>query len=512
MQLESSVTLFDDTKVETRFAELQVTADGITSEVSKKVGNDEIISRINQSAEAVTINANKVNIEGAAIFSSGRLSQSSLDGAYDASGSATGAVNNLKSDLSSSSGTTVINGGHIATGTLSAGAVNANSGMFNTANIPNLSASKITSDTLDAARIGAGSLAIGKLDSSAQATINSAGTKATNYITDIGNDGIRVHDAHTSNNSVVINSSGMEVFKGGTSDAYSVAKYGDTARIGKNANNASHVSILNDGVHIWNGVETTASNEVASFGSSEISLGKNSRNSKIKLCGNAGTIASYGGGINIDSSTVYLDASNDDDNENSYVHIGRGDILIASESVNLEGASISVDCDETIGESTISMDADWIALDRGSIYMMDGNAPARASQTANAIWSKNPYDNYRLCQPSSSSRRYKEDIKPVEDDRLDPHRLYDISVVQFKFKKGYFEPDDPYEQDRKDVIGFIAEDVYEHYPQAVIMMDDGVENWNERYIIPPMLKLIQEQKKKIDELGERIEALERTNK
>ena len=233
MQLESSVTLFDDTKVETRFAELQITADGITSEVSKKVGNDEIISRINQSAEAVTINANKVNIEGAAIFSSGRLSQSSLDGAYDASGSATGAVDNLKSDMSSGSGTTVINGGHIATGTLSASAVNANSGTFNTANIPNLSASKITSDTLDAARIGTGSLAIGKLDSSAQATINSAGTKATNYITDIGNDGIRVHDAHTSNNSIVINSGGMEVFRGGQSDAYSVAKYGSSARIGK---------------------------------------------------------------------------------------------------------------------------------------------------------------------------------------------------------------------------------------------------------------------------------------
>ena len=502
MQLESSVTLFDDTKVETRFAELQVTADGITSEVSKKVGNDEIISRINQSAEGVQIQANKVNIEGATIFSSGRLSQSSLDGAYDASGSATGAVNNLKSDLSSSSGTTVINGGHITTGTIDA----------SRATITNIDASNIETGTLDAARIDAGSLSIGKLDSNAQATINSAGTKATNYITDIGSDGIRVHDSHTSNTSVVINSAGMEVFKGGTSDAYSVAKYGDTARIGKNANNASHVSILNDGVHIWNGVETTASNEVASFGSSEISLGKNSRNSKIKLCGNAGTIASYGGGINIDSSTVYLDASNDDDNENSYVHIGRGDILIASESVNLEGASISVDCDETIGESTISMDADWIALDRGSIYMMDGNEPARASQTANAIWSKNSYDNYRLCQPSSSSRRYKEDIKPVEDDRLDPHRLYDISVVQFKFKKGYFEPDDPYEQDRKDVIGFIAEDVYEHYPQAAIMMDDEVENWNERYIIPPMLKLIQEQKKKIDELEERIEALERTNK
>ena len=196
MQLESSVTLFDDNKVEDRFAELQITADGITSEVSKKVGNDEVISRINQSAEGVQIQANKVNIEGAAIFSSGRLSQSSLNNAYDANGSATGAVDNLKSDLSSASGTTVINGGHIATGSLSVGAVKTNSGTFDTENMP-------------------------------------ATARNDTYITDIGVDGIRVHDSHTSNNSVVINSNGMEVFKGGTADAYSVAKYSNIVRIGK---------------------------------------------------------------------------------------------------------------------------------------------------------------------------------------------------------------------------------------------------------------------------------------
>ena len=150
MQLESSVTLFDDTKVETRFAELQITADGITSEVSKKVGNDEIISRINQSAEEVKIQASRVNIEGATIFSEGRLSENSLDSAYDANGSATGAVADLKSDLSSSSGTTVINGGHIDTGTLDANTINASSGTFSEANIPNLSANKIKASVITA--------------------------------------------------------------------------------------------------------------------------------------------------------------------------------------------------------------------------------------------------------------------------------------------------------------------------------------------------------------------------
>ena len=55
---------------------------------------------------------------------------------------------------------------------------------------------------------------------------------ATNYITHIDNNGIRVHPSSTENNSVVINATGMEVFKGGTGSANSVAFYGDTARIG----------------------------------------------------------------------------------------------------------------------------------------------------------------------------------------------------------------------------------------------------------------------------------------
>lgn len=63
--------------------------------------------------------------------------------------------------------------------------------------------------------------------------IDDAAETATTYITHIDDNGIRIHPSSTENNSVVINSDGMEVFKGGTTAAYSVAKYGDTARIGK---------------------------------------------------------------------------------------------------------------------------------------------------------------------------------------------------------------------------------------------------------------------------------------
>lgn len=71
--------------------EIKQTTDSITSTVSNKVGKNEIISSINQSAESIKIDASKVNITGFVTFS----------------------------DLSTS-GKTTINGSNITTGSISA--------------------------------------------------------------------------------------------------------------------------------------------------------------------------------------------------------------------------------------------------------------------------------------------------------------------------------------------------------------------------------------------------------
>ena len=61
--LQNDFTSQMATKVEMN-SEISQTAAEINLEVSKKVGNDEVISKINQSAEQITISANKVNISG----------------------------------------------------------------------------------------------------------------------------------------------------------------------------------------------------------------------------------------------------------------------------------------------------------------------------------------------------------------------------------------------------------------------------------------------------------------
>ena len=121
-------------------------------------------------------------------------------------------------------------------------------------------------------------------------------------------------------------------------------------------------------------------------------------------------------------------------------------------------------------------------------------------QTSSGGWSTVQY-------ASSSSKRYKHDIAVLTDEALDPHKLYDLPVRQFTYNE-----DVPvqYEDMRDQTLpGFIAEEVAEIYPSAVIHNQDGdIESWDERRIIPGMLALIQEQKKQIDDLQARLEKLE----
>lgn len=140
----------------------------------------------------------------------------------------------------------------------------------------------------------------------------------------------------------------------------------------------------------------------------------------------------------------------------------------------------------------------------GRLYLYDSTLAS--SKTANARLTTGSFP-YRLCEVNSSSKRYKHDILPIQNDNLDPHLLYNIEVVQFKFNDDYLDNND--QRYGIDVPGFIAENIAEEYPIAADINDDGtVEDWNDRFLIPPMLKLIQEQKQMIDDLERRLSQLE----
>lgn len=137
------------TKVEMN-SEISQTKESINSEVSKKVGKTEIISTINQTAEAVTIDASKINIVGT-ISAINNNTTSTINGNKITTGSIT-------AELIESGAITAdkVSSDIITTNNFSAQNINAEkitTGVLNADRIPNISADKITSGTIDASKI-----------------------------------------------------------------------------------------------------------------------------------------------------------------------------------------------------------------------------------------------------------------------------------------------------------------------------------------------------------------------
>jgi len=127
----------------------------------------------------------------------------------------------------------------------------------------------------------------------------------------------------------------------------------------------------------------------------------------------------------------------------------------------------------------------------GNVYTLDAFYNQDPSTSANAANTRMDTDG-RTRRSTASSARFKEEIANISTVAdLDPSKLLSIPIRAFKFKSDYLDPTD----NRAGMVvpGLIAEEVAEHYPIAADHGNDGVvENWNERFIIPGMLALIQD--------------------
>jgi hypothetical protein len=136
----------------------------------------------------------------------------------------------------------------------------------------------------------------------------------------------------------------------------------------------------------------------------------------------------------------------------------------------------------------------------GNVYTLDAFYNQDASTSANAANTRMDTDG-RTRRSTASSARFKEDIVDLSSVAdLNPTGLLSLPIRAFKFKSDYLDATD----NRSGILvpGLIAEEVAEHYPIAADRGADGlVENWNERFVIPGMLALIQD-------LNTRIKTLE----
>lgn len=123
----------------------------------------------------------------------------------------------------------------------------------------------------------------------------------------------------------------------------------------------------------------------------------------------------------------------------------------------------------------------------------------RSSSAAANVRCQDSSSHGYLAIAATSSRRYKHDIADLVKQDLNPKKLYNLPVRQFIYNLDYIEPDD--QRYGETVCGFIAEEVEKIYPVACEYNSDGMpENWDIRYIVPPMLSLIQEQHRDIEQL------------
>lgn len=105
---------------------------------------------------------------------------------------------------------------------------------------------------------------------------------------------------------------------------------------------------------------------------------------------------------------------------------------------------------------------------------------------------------------SSSSKRYKDHVSDMTIEEAE--KILEIPVVWFKYKDGYLSEKDWL--NGKRLPGFYAEDVYDIFPEAAQINEDGqVEDWNFRVMIPAMMKVIQNQNERISSLESTVNNL-----
>lgn len=353
--------------------------------------------------------------------------------------------------------------------------------------------------------------------------------------TQIKDDGVYLYANNVKRSQIT--SAGLNIFD--TDGSTYVAQFGSTATIGKS--NAAHTLITDNGLDIYKGSENVEGSLVASFGET-VTIGNES---KIYIGDGAVEIRHKNGNglcsIEVDdynNTEIYITDYSTENSTRIFPNAIYLDDVFPVATIYGEFSSTGKNLvlkpygsvekiyahHKTNGECGIGTESAWVGTGsagynhgvfsrQANKWIIHLNAdsfaviPQAGTKTGT---SGNPMyvdSNGVLRRNTSSSRRYKRDISALSDEDLNPNLLYDIDVKQFIYKDDYLDKDD--QRYGKTIPGFIVEELKDIYPIAVTYEDEQPENWDARYLIPPMLKLIQNQKNEINELSEKIDTLER---
>jgi len=137
---------------------------------------------------------------------------------------------------------------------------------------------------------------------------------------------------------------------------------------------------------------------------------------------------------------------------------------------------------------------------KGDFYSLTSFYNQDATTTTNTANTWMSGTNGLTRRSTASSQRYKENIVDIRTvAALNPNKLLELPVRAFTYKADYLDSAD--DRAGSPLPGFIAEEVAAAYEIAADKNDGVIESWNDRFVVPGMLALIQD-------LHARVTALE----
>jgi hypothetical protein len=343
--------------------------------------------------------------------------------------------------------------GNLAVGNLDASAIS--TGTLNADRIAaaSITGAKIVGGTIEAVNIAAGTITGAKL---AVGTIEAVSI-AAGTIT-----GAKIAAGTITASNIAVATITADQIAGGTITAAEIAA--DTITAAEIAAGSITVDRLTAGTLTAFTLQTSSGNRRVTVSASTNSISFREAGSTVGHIGPAsisGIVTHYGSTFDPSTNTY----------PNSYVSSGSAQMAYSS-GIYCEVSSTGV-------------------VMNGNVYTLDAFYNQDSSTSANAANTRMDTDG-RTRRSTASSARFKEEIvslSTVAD--LDPSKLLTLPIRAFKFKSDYLDATD--NRSGMVVPGLIAEEVAEHYPIAADRGNDGlVENWNERFVIPGMLALIQD--------------------
>jgi hypothetical protein len=271
--------------------------------------------------------------------------------------------------------------------------------------------------------------------------------------------------------------------------------------------NSSGTVQLNGTTGTITGATITGGTVQTSTGSNAVIL--NGSNNSLQIKAN-GTIVSHI--VNFSTTgTIWHHGSTPDTNGFSYPHAkitaGRVDIAASTNAYFSAGGTGNLVSGSTTYSGGTHTFTDSFVANSTATFNSTMFAPNLTTSTSATNLRVATGSVGEIQETSASSIRYKENVQDlILSNEVSPNNLLSLPVRSFTYKSGYVsDSDDRY---NKILPGFIAEEVEEHYPIAVDYSEGQPHTWNERFIIPGMLALIQNLNQELISVKSRLDALE----